>query len=183
MNVGENCVSGKDGVKRPVDVIIFATGFDVLAGLGDLKLSGTEGTVFTNFSKDKNNLPGAYLGSYFYGLPNMFFTLGPNSGLGHSSVVCIIEVQLSHIIGLMRSAEQRGSKSVMVKKQTVDEYNVQLQRDMNGTVWESGGCSSWYRLYGTGKNTALWPWTIAWFWFKSSILAIFKATNNFDFDV
>ena len=48
VNVGENCVSGKDGVKREVDVIIFATGFDVLAGLGDLKLSGTEGTVFTN---------------------------------------------------------------------------------------------------------------------------------------
>ena len=179
ISVGENFVSGKDGVKRPVDAIIFATGFDILAGLGDLEISGTKGTNFANFSKDKNKLPGAYLGSYFYGLPNMFFTLGPNSGLGHSSVVCIIEIQLLHINELIYTAEQRKAKSVEIKKQAVDDYNAQIQRDLLGTVWQSGGCSSWYRTQGTGKNTVLWPWTIAWFRIKS----LFDDTNSFDFDV
>lgn len=132
VSVGENCVAGKDSVDRNVDVIIFCTGFDVLAGLGDLEIIGSSDVVFKNHTIDKNKLPGAYLGVYFHGLPNMFFTMGPNSGLGHSSVVSIIEAQLSHTIDMIGIAEQERYKWIEVKKDVVDEYNAVIQRDLSG---------------------------------------------------
>jgi cyclohexanone monooxygenase len=98
----------------------------------------------------------AYLGTSIAGFPNMFMLVGPNTGLGHNSIVFMIESQVEYVLDALRTMDARGLASVDVRKEAQDAFNAELQERLRGTVWSTGGCASWY-LDDTGRNTTLWP--------------------------
>jgi hypothetical protein len=84
---------------------------------------------------------------------------GPNSGLGHTSMVYMIESQLNLVLDCLRRMEQRGASSFEVREDVQDAFNEEVQGSMEGTVWTAEHCKSWY-LDANGKNRTLWPtWT------------------------
>ncbi len=142
----------EDGRERAVDTIILATGFHVTdapyAGL----VRGRGGWSLADEWRDGSR---AYLGATVAGFPNLFICIGPNTGLGHSSMVFMIESQVAYVLDALRTMARRGLAAVEVRRAVQDEYNEELQRRMRRTVWTSG-CGSWY-LDARGRNTTLWP--------------------------
>ena len=90
------------------------------------------------------------------GFPNLFLLLGPNTGLGHTSVLIMIEAQIEHILGALRFMQQNQVAAIEPRQAAQDAFNAEVDRRMRGTVWTSGGCTSWY-LDRSGRNAALWP--------------------------
>ena len=86
------------------------------------------------------------------------FIVGPNTGLGHSSMVFMIESQVAYIRSALRTLRQGGYAAVEVGRAETDAYNEALQKRMKRTVWSAGGCDSWY-LDSHGRNTTLWPYS------------------------
>ena len=102
--------------------------------------------------------PRAHLGTAVPGFPNMFMLLGPNTGLGHSSMVYMAESQIAHVMEALRETRRRDAEVFEVRPEVVEQYNRALDERMQDTVW-STGCTSWY-LDDTGRNSTLWPdWT------------------------
>jgi cation diffusion facilitator CzcD-associated flavoprotein CzcO len=151
--VRPNGVVTPDGELREVDTIIFATGFQVtdfpLAGL----IRGRDGAVLSDVWKGS---PQAYRGTAAAGFPNMFWLVGPNTGLGHNSIVFMIEAQLAYVIDALRTMDATGAASIEVRRAAQDAYNARLQARMPRTVWNSGGCASWY-IDANGRNSTVWP--------------------------
>jgi hypothetical protein len=85
----------------------------------------------------------------------MFFIIGPNTGLGHSSMVLMIEAQVAYIMSCVRTLEAKKAKQIEVKSEIQISYNKEIQSRLKDTVWNSG-CVSWYRT-SSGKNTSIWP--------------------------
>ena len=81
---------------------------------------------------------------------------GPNTGLGHNSMVYMIESQLNYLVGCLAAMDERGAAVAEVREDATEAYNAELDRAMRGTVWTAGHCNSWY-LDSTGRNTTLWP--------------------------
>jgi cation diffusion facilitator CzcD-associated flavoprotein CzcO len=149
----------QNGKNFEVDAIIFATGF-VVSDVANNKLSnainviGTNGHILAD-DWEKNGIE-AYLGMHIAHYPNLSVLLGPNSGLGHSSVLHIMESQMDYIIQYLAAADKNGESSYMdVKPEAQQAYNEKLQRRLSKTVWTSG-CKSWY-LNKDGKNTTIYP--------------------------
>jgi cyclohexanone monooxygenase len=84
--------------------------------------------------------------------------IGPNSGNGHTSAIVVIEAQLEYIVGALRAMERDGLTSVEVRREVQDAWNASVQEALAGTVWNAGGCSSYY-LDRHGRNTTIYPWT------------------------
>ena len=100
--------------------------------------------------------PSAYKGITISGYPNLFLILGPNTGLGHNSVVHMMESQLNYIFDFIDQSEKLGKKQFYDTKPSAQEhYNAQIQEELKHTVWASG-CKSWY-VDSSGRNTTLWP--------------------------
>jgi cyclohexanone monooxygenase len=100
----------------------------------------------------------AYKGATVHGFPNLFLLVGPNTGLGHSSMVFMIESQVAYAVDALRTMRSRGVGAVEPTAQAEQVWNDDLQRRMQRTVWNTGGCSSWY-LDAHGRNVTLWPRT------------------------
>jgi cyclohexanone monooxygenase len=100
----------------------------------------------------------AYKGTTVHGFPNLFQLIGPNTGLGHSSMVFMIESQVAYVVDALRTMRLHGYATVEPTRAAQDAWNADLQRRMRRTVWSTGGCSSWY-LDAHGRNTTLWPRT------------------------
>ena len=144
-----------DGVEREVDAIVFGTGFHVTDMPAARHVRGRHGRLL---SEDWEHGPRAYLGTAASGYPNLFLLLGPNTGLGHSSMVYMIESQIQYVVDALRTMRERGLETVEVRPAAVDRYNAELEAKMSDTVW-STGCASWY-LDDTGRNATQWPdWT------------------------
>jgi hypothetical protein len=90
------------------------------------------------------------------GFPNLFIITGPNTGLGHNSLVYMIEAQLDYLMDALRTIDANGATRVEVRRSAQEAYNTDIQSRMPGTVWNSGGCQSWY-LDANGRNTTIWP--------------------------
>jgi cation diffusion facilitator CzcD-associated flavoprotein CzcO len=144
-----------DGTQREVDTIIFGTGFHVAdMPIGEW-VRGRDGKRLVDAWEGS---PRAHLGCTVAGFPNLFLLLGPNTGLGHSSVVYMIESQINHVIDALRVMRERGATIAEVKPEVQQAYNREIDAKMTGTVWNTG-CSSWY-VDDTGRNPTLWPdWT------------------------
>jgi len=144
-----------DGSERDVDTIIFGTGFHVTdMPFGEL-VRGRDGRRLADAWEHS---PRAHLGTTVAGFPNLFLLLGPNTGLGHSSMVYMIESQINHVIDALRVMGERGAAVAEVRSDVQAAYNRELDAKLSGTVWNTG-CSSWY-LDASGRNAALWPdWT------------------------
>lgn len=143
----------KDGELHPCDTIILGTGFHVT----DLPITKiVRGKGGLRMDEHFQGSPQCYYGTTVDGFPNLFLLLGPNTGLGHSSVIFMIEAQVAHIMGAIRTMRDRGIAEIEVRDDVLREHNTWIQKAMRRTVWTQGGCDSWY-LDVKGKNTTLWP--------------------------
>ena len=147
----ESIVAG-DGTERPVDVIVLATGFDVTALADSVTLRGAGGRVLADDWAESGIQ--AHRGTMVAGYPNLFFLQGPNIGLGHNSVVFMIECQIGLVLQAIRRAHGAGA-AIAPTAAAQAEYNRRLQDDLAGTVW-SRSCKNWY-LDAHGRNITLWP--------------------------
>jgi cation diffusion facilitator CzcD-associated flavoprotein CzcO len=147
-------IVAQDGVEREVDTIIFGTGFQVTEPPSAAYLRGRGGVLLADqWAKQGMS---AYLGTTISGFPNAFMLVGPNTGLGHSSMVYMIESQVAYVMDALRAMEEHGAETIDVRPEVQAAYNEELQSQLAGTVWNSGGCKSWY-LDPNGRNTTLWP--------------------------
>ena len=143
----------EDGREHEVDTLICATGFHVT----DTRFAEcVHGRGGQSLAEAWRNGPYAYLGATVAGFPNLFLLIGPNTGLGHNSMVYMIESQLNYILDSLRTMRHRHVHTVEVQSLSEKTFNEEMQRRMKGTVWLSGGCASWY-LDANGRNTTLWP--------------------------
>jgi cation diffusion facilitator CzcD-associated flavoprotein CzcO len=151
--VRKNSVVAADGTERDVDTIVLGTGFRVTDFVGAQTIHGADGR---SLAEHWNGSPQAYLGTAIAGFPNFFMMLGPNTGLGHNSVVFMIESQIEHLMRALDEMERRGAASIEVRAEAQERFNREIQERMPPTVWNSGGCSSWY-IDRNGVNTTIWP--------------------------
>lgn len=141
-----------DGTEREVDAIIFGTGFTVQNLVPAGMIIGSKGRDIVDTWK--NGIE-AYKGTTVAGFPNLFILAGPNTGLGHTSMVFMIESQIAYFMDALRRMQASGWASVDVRPEVQAAYNEKLQRKHTNGVWSSG-CRSWY-LDARGRNTTLWP--------------------------
>jgi cation diffusion facilitator CzcD-associated flavoprotein CzcO len=146
-----------DGREREVDTIIFGTGFKATDRPFAGRVHGSGGLALADAWRDGMS---AYLGTTVSGFPNLFLLLGPNTTLGHSSMTLMIEAQVRYVLGALRKLDRKGLASVDVLPQAQAAWASEVQARLDGTVWNAGGCSSWYRD-PTGRNTTIWP-TYTW---------------------
>ncbi len=153
-SVTERGVVYTNDVECEVDVIIFGTGFVASEYLIDMSVFGRNKRELITEWGDSG--PNAYRGTQISGYPNLFFILGPNTGLGHNSVVHMMESQYAYIFDYFRLLEEQRKPFLDVKPEAQVAYNDKLQQRLANTIWQSGGCQSWYQM-ANGKNTTLWP--------------------------
>jgi cation diffusion facilitator CzcD-associated flavoprotein CzcO len=147
----EHAVATADGTEYPADVVIFATGFRATQGF-PVAVYGRGGQELADTWRGGME---AYLGTSIAGFPNVFTLIGPNTGLGHNSMVVMMEAQYRYVLDALHQMRRRGLRALDVKAAVQRQFNERLQARMQRTVWASG-CSSWYIDAG-GKNTTLWP--------------------------
>jgi cation diffusion facilitator CzcD-associated flavoprotein CzcO len=155
--IRSHSIVSADGTEREVDTIIFGTGFHVtdipLAG----RLRGRDGRTL---AETWDGSPSAYKGAAVAGYPNLFFLVGPNTGLGHNSIVFMIESQIKYVTGALAAMRRRGASVVDVRPDAQAAYNARIDEMTEGTVWVSGGCASYY-IDRNGRNSIIWP-TFTW---------------------
>ena len=151
--VRRGSIVSSDGTEREIDTIIFGTGFHVTDAPIAARIRGRDGRTL---AEQWGHSMQAYLGTAVAGFPNLFFMTGPNTGLGHNSMVYMIESQLNYLFDCLRVMGERGAETVEVRQEAQDAYNEELEAAMKGTVWTAGHCRSWY-LDDSGRNTTLWP--------------------------
>jgi cation diffusion facilitator CzcD-associated flavoprotein CzcO len=155
--VGPRSVVAANGTEREVDTIIFGTGFHVTDPPGVERLRGRDGVTLREAWKDGMS---AYLGGAISGFPNLFMLIGPNTGLGHTSMVVMIEAQITYLLDCLRTMQARNLATVEVRSEVQAAYNADIQSQLVDSVWNQGGCRSWY-LDDQGRNTTVWP-TYTW---------------------
>jgi cation diffusion facilitator CzcD-associated flavoprotein CzcO len=142
-----------DGAERDVDVIIFATGFHVTDSYTYLDIKGPRGeSLVDRWSREGVQ---AHRGTTVADMPNLFLLMGPNTALGHTSVVFMIESQTRYIADAIAAVDKRHAAALAPDRGAQDRFNEKLQRKLAGSVWNSGGCRSWY-LDEHGNNRTLW---------------------------
>ncbi|TAM90885.1 MAG: NAD(P)/FAD-dependent oxidoreductase [Jatrophihabitans sp.] len=152
--ITENAVVDRQGRAREVDVIVVATGFHVTDSPAYAHIVGRGGRSLAEVWDEEGQQ--AYKGAAVAGFPNMLFLIGPNTGLGHSSMVFMIESQLNYLVSALKHKQRRSLATFEVRADKQRAYNENLQRQMRQTIWTTGGCNSWY-LDKHGNNTTLWP--------------------------
>lgn len=149
-----NAVVTADGVERPVDVLVVATGFYVTEPPIARHITGRDGVTLADVWDEAGMA--AYKGTTIHGFPNLFQIVGPNTALGHSSMIFIIESQVRYVVEAAKAMRREGLAVVEPTQAAQDEWTAQIRHKMKPTVWQTGGCASWY-LDKFGNNTTLWP--------------------------
>ncbi len=144
----------KDGTVREIDALVVATGFHVTDSPAFATIHGADGRSLADVWAEGGMT--AYKGSAVHGFPNLFLMVGPSTGLGHTSMIFMIESQLNYLIGQLSTMRERGLAAVDVRAGVQRDYNEGLQKTLADSVWETGGCSSWYKDR-FGNITTLWP--------------------------
>ncbi|HEY3479477.1 MAG TPA: NAD(P)/FAD-dependent oxidoreductase, partial [Streptomyces sp.] len=150
-----NRVLGADGSAAEVDTIIFGTGFHIL----DMPVSAR---VFDAGGRSLDDhwqgSPQAFAGTTVAGFPNLYLLLGPSLGTGHSSAFMILEAQLRHTVAAVTRTLDSGWPSLSVRPAAQAAFNAEVQAALPGTVYQSGGCSSYY-TDANGRNSFSWPFS------------------------
>ena len=142
----------EDGAEHAVDTIILATGFHVTDNPSYRRLHGRDGR---SLAEVWSSGPQAYLGTTVAGFPNLFLLSGPNTNLGHNSIIFMIECQVNYIVRCIRELARAGLRWLDVRREAMTRFNAVLGRRLDATVW-AGGCTSWYKT-SSGKITNNWP--------------------------
>ncbi|MFI1887339.1 flavin-containing monooxygenase [Streptomyces jumonjinensis] len=146
-----------DGTRTEADVIVFATGFRATEPPIAHRVTGSDGLTLAETWRDGGMR--ALRGTSVAGFPNLLMLLGPNTGLGNTSLVLMIESQLDYLLDYLRLLEEcgaAGSVALTPRPAAVRSWNARLDARLGRTVWNTGGCASWYRD-AEGRNTTLWP--------------------------
>jgi len=154
--IKKHSIVDQAGTERPFDAIIFCTGFVASQMALDMKIYGRHNREL--MAEWQENGPEAYYGLSVPSYPNLFFLLGPNTGLGHHSVVHMIESQHNYVMDYLRLLDKENLPYLDLKPDIYAKHNADIQQKLTKTVWQTGGCKSWYQME-SGKNTTLWPGT------------------------
>ncbi len=149
-----NTVVAANGTAREVDVIIFGTGFATHDFLAPMTIVGRDGRELHEVWRERGGA-GAYMGITVAGFPNLMILYGPNTNLGHNSIIYMLESQTDYVLEAIRYAGAHGARWIDVRSQTADDYNREVQDRLRNTVWQAG-CDSWY-VTDSGRNTNNWP--------------------------
>jgi cation diffusion facilitator CzcD-associated flavoprotein CzcO len=151
--VREGGIVDHEGVEHPADVIVFGTGFHA----SEMKITQrTYGRDGRTMSQTWAGSPRAYLGTTVAGFPNIYLIHGPNIGLGHTSVIHMMESQFRYILNAVTYSDENFGAAVEPTEDAQQRFVDQVDEATEGSVWTTGGCSSWY-LDSTGRNSNLWP--------------------------
>lgn len=151
--INESGIVTTHGEQVDVDLIVYSTGYDATDGVISYPVVGRNGKTLADVWAD---FPRAYLGTSAPGFPNLFIVTGPNTGIGHTSAIFIIEAQMNYIMRAIAEVEQRGKRLIEVKDTAEDSYTRHIHQEMEKTVWHQGGCNSWYKSK-SGKVIAMFP--------------------------
>ncbi|WP_370946112.1 flavin-containing monooxygenase [Amycolatopsis sp. cg5] len=162
--VREHSIVTADGVEREVDAIIYATGFHVTDSFDYLDIKGRGGVDLATHWRDEGIQ--THLGITVNGFPNAFFLLGPNTGLGHNSVVFMIESQIRYALDAMKMVRRSRAEAFEVRPSVQAAFNAEIQRKLASGVWSTGGCTSWY-LDSKGVNRTIWPGFTWQYWLRT----------------
>jgi cation diffusion facilitator CzcD-associated flavoprotein CzcO len=149
----EHSIVDGDGVEREIDTLILATGFKPAELPIAERIHGREGRSLADIW---DGSPEAYLGTTVSGFPNFLFIYGPNLNTGHSSVVYMLESQIAYVLDALATMRRTGAAEFDVHAEVQAAYNDELQERMAQTVWNRGGCGSWY-FDRNGRNSIQWP--------------------------
>ncbi len=155
-------VTTADDEQHPVDVVVYATGYDAHRPLWPIDIRGRENTTIRDVWGDDD--PRAYLGICVPRFPNMFCLYGPNTSLGHGgSIIFQIELQVRYVMGMLTAMASHDVSSVEVRTEAHDNYNHELDQAHERMIWTHPGMSTWYRN-ARGRVTVLSPWRLVDYW-------------------
>jgi cation diffusion facilitator CzcD-associated flavoprotein CzcO len=151
-----------DGDSHPFDVLIFATGFDTNSFLAPMAIEGLGGRLLEDAWKGGAE---AYLGMTVPGFPNFFMMYGPNTNLGHNSIIFMLECQADYIAQCVEHLGRRGLRYLDLRPDAMRAFNERLQRDLSRTMWARTG-KSWYKT-ADGRITNNWSGTTTRYWWET----------------
>lgn len=151
-HVEADAVVTRDGTRHAVDAIIFGTGFQATDFLAPMRITGLNGRDLNHAWRRGAE---AYKGISVSGFPNLFMLYGPNTNLGHNSILYMLESQVHYVMQCVRALRHSGPGYLDVKPERQRDYSAKMQNDLKRSVWASG-CSSWYRT-ASGKIVNNWP--------------------------
>jgi len=156
--ITETGIITQDGEQLDLDLIVYSTGYDATDGVISYPVIGRDKKQLGDFWKE---YPRAYLGTSAPGFPNLFIVTGPNTGIGHTSAIVVIEAQMNYIISSIKSLnapqnKANNNKVIEVNAAAEDRYTQHIHKEMAKTVWKSGGCNSWYQSK-SGHVIAMFP--------------------------
>ena len=152
-SLDESGIVTRDGQHIEVDLIVWSTGYDATDGVISYPVYGKNALRLQDVWAQ---YPRAYLGTSLPGFPNLFIVTGPNTGIGHTSALFIIESQMNYILDCIGTLKKQGLRSIEVRPEAERTYTEMIHREMERTVWKSGGCHSWYHSK-SGHVIAMFP--------------------------
>jgi cation diffusion facilitator CzcD-associated flavoprotein CzcO len=151
----------RDGTLREVDAIIFGTGFRVVDYVASMRILGRRGVDLNDaWRASVRN----YLGINVAGFPNLFLLMGPNTGLGHNSMIFMIEAQARYAVSAILAMHRNALATIDVRPDVEQAFRAEMSRKLSGTVWTSG-CSSWYQA--PDGEVLLWPGFTFDYWWRT----------------
>ncbi len=150
-----------DGTEREVDALILGTGFRVTEYLSSIHIVGRGGVDLNDAWRTSLR---NYLGITVSGCPNLCVVMGPNTGLGHNSMIFMIEAQARYAASALATMRERGIASLDVRPEIEASFRADLARRMKNTVWTTG-CQSWYQT--PDGEVFLWPAATVDYWWKT----------------
>ncbi|MEX1669387.1 flavin-containing monooxygenase [Zhongshania guokunii] len=151
--INETGIATVKGQQVDVDLIVWSTGYDATDGVISYPVIGKDNK---SLASAWNEYPRAYLGTTIPGFPNFFVVTGPNTGIGHTSAIFVIESQMKYITDSIRRLEASGKQAIEVRSDAEAAYTNMVHSEMEKTVWKSGGCTSWYQSK-SGHVVAMFP--------------------------
>jgi cation diffusion facilitator CzcD-associated flavoprotein CzcO len=153
-----------DDRAHPLDVLIFGTGFRTNPFLAPMKIEGLPGR---SLEADWGHGARAYFGLTMTGYPNLFMLYGPNTNLGHNSIIFMLECQIAYVMDAIRWLMRDDLKYIDVRPEVMEAFNERLQRDLATTSWAAAP-ESWYK--DAGRITNNWPYSTFEYWRRTRAL-------------
>lgn len=151
--INERGILTRQGQQIDLDLIVWSTGYDATDGVISYPVTGRGGVTLAQVWEQ---YPRAYLGTAVPGFPNFYIVTGPNTGIGHTSAIFVIESQLNYIVDSLRRLFRSGRQAVEVRPEAEEAYTRMIHSEMDKTVWKTGGCKSWYQSK-SGHVIAMFP--------------------------
>ena len=168
--VNAHSITTADGTERPIDVLVVCTGFHVTDSPTFELVHGRDGESLSEMWGREGM--SAHKGTTVHGFPNLSVLMGPATGLGHSSMIYMIESQVNYFMDMLKTKRRHGADVAEVSARAQGEWNDWIRDRLPETVWVTG-CGSWY-LDEHGNAPAVWP---SWTWKFRAKTKKFDATS------